>query len=73
MLRFVSDELPGDPDKRDAELTRMIRQAKAEAAVRAVSAGENPTLAAFVLANEFTDNLTYSIGKRLRRLLRRDR
>jgi hypothetical protein len=69
----VSDEKPGDPDKRDAELIRMIRQEKAEAAVKAVSEGANPTLAAFVLANEFTDSITYSLGKRLRRLLRRDR
>lgn len=60
-------------DRRDAELARMIRQEKAEAAIRAVNAGGNPTAEAFALANEFTDGLTASMLQRIRMLLRRHR
>ena len=59
------------PESQDAELVRMIRQEKAEAAVRAIAAGANPALEAFTLANEFTDGLTASIGGRIKRWLRR--
>ena len=58
-------------DKQDAELTRMIRQEKAEAAIRAVQAGANPTIEAYLLANDFTDSVTGSLRARIRSLLHR--
>jgi hypothetical protein len=60
-------------DKQDAELIRMIRQEKAERAIRAVGDGANPAAEAFVLANEFTDSITHSVAARLQRWLRLDR
>ncbi len=65
-------DLDRTPDERDAEFVRMTRQEKAEAAIRAVNAGANPTIEAYLLANDFTDTVTDSIGKRIRRWLRRD-
>jgi hypothetical protein len=58
-------------DKQDAELARMIRQEKAEAAIRAVNGGANPALEAFALANDFTDGVTGSFRARIRRLFGR--
>ncbi|CAN5136597.1 hypothetical protein BH11ACT2_BH11ACT2_23270 [soil metagenome] len=58
-------------DKQDAELIRMIRQEKAEAAIRAVAAGANPTIEAYLLANDFTDSVTDSLAKRIKRWMRR--
>ena len=57
-------------DEQDAELIRMIRQEKAEAAIRAINAGANPTFEAYKLANEFTDSVTDSLAQRVRRLFR---
>jgi hypothetical protein len=60
------DPTPATP----AELERLQRE-RAEATIRAVSAGANPAEEAFKLSNQYTDEWVGRTAAKLRRLFRR--